>query len=215
MQADLKGYQSTTSGRGEGSSSTENGSEINYPKSLFLIRPLFLSHPLNPIAPGAQASVQAPEGLDLNAWIDAEEEKIASGVTTESTKVKKKKSKKDKGKEKAGKENGKSSSRVLEPSLSDTERAKLKAERLERQRDDPYYITEESSKSKTEFDIDEIPVVRLDVPLPEGQSIFWFSLSGSGLRTFPGRRPHSLSSSSASLFSYREPTAVTHALLYH
>lgn len=38
-------------------------------------------------------------------------------------------------------------------------------ERLERQRDDPYYLTDERPKSTSRVDVDSIPVVRLDMPL--------------------------------------------------
>ena len=44
-------------------------SEPHFPKSLYLIQPLFATYPLNPVAPEAQASVAVPKGLDLNAWI--------------------------------------------------------------------------------------------------------------------------------------------------
>lgn len=75
--------------------------EPRFPKSLYLIRPLFDMYELNPVASSAQASVPIPEGLDLDAWFvppppepvaQAEEE---SAVVSE----KKKKTKKGKGKE--------------------------------------------------------------------------------------------------------------------
>ncbi|KAI5998114.1 adaptin N terminal region-domain-containing protein [Pisolithus albus] len=40
-----------------------------FPKSLYLIHPLFSAYELNPVASAAQASVAVPEGLDLDAWI--------------------------------------------------------------------------------------------------------------------------------------------------
>jgi AP-3 complex subunit delta-1 len=43
--------------------------EPRFPKSLYLIGPLFLSYELNPVAPHAHESVPVPEGLDLDAWI--------------------------------------------------------------------------------------------------------------------------------------------------
>jgi hypothetical protein len=39
-----------------------------FPKSLFLLRPLFAARELGPVAPAAQASVPVPAGLDLDAW---------------------------------------------------------------------------------------------------------------------------------------------------
>jgi hypothetical protein len=38
-------------------------------------------------------------------------------------------------------------------------------ERLEQQRDDPYYLTEDRPRSTPRVDIDSIPIVRLDMPL--------------------------------------------------
>jgi len=43
--------------------------EINFPKSLYLIQPLFSAYELNPVASHAQTSVPIPDGLDLDAWI--------------------------------------------------------------------------------------------------------------------------------------------------
>jgi AP-3 complex subunit delta-1 len=47
----------------------------------------------------------------------------------------------------------------------------LKAERLERMRDDPYYIVDDPSSKPPPLDVDSIPVVRLDdlPPMPKGQ----------------------------------------------
>lgn len=44
-------------------------SQPAFPKSLYLIYPLFNAYELNPVAPAAQESVLVPEGLDLDAWI--------------------------------------------------------------------------------------------------------------------------------------------------
>lgn len=44
-------------------------SEPSFPKSLYLMHPLFTSYELNPVASIAQASVPVPDGLDLDAWI--------------------------------------------------------------------------------------------------------------------------------------------------
>lgn len=44
-------------------------SEPVFPKSLFLLQPLFNSYDLNPVASAAQASVPVPECLNLDAWI--------------------------------------------------------------------------------------------------------------------------------------------------
>ena len=42
--------------------------ELRFPKSLYLIQPLFTPYELNPVAATAQASVVPPEGLNLDAW---------------------------------------------------------------------------------------------------------------------------------------------------
>lgn len=44
-------------------------SEPHFPKSLYLLQPIFSAYQLNPVAPEAQASIPVPEGLDLDAWI--------------------------------------------------------------------------------------------------------------------------------------------------
>jgi AP-3 complex subunit delta-1 len=49
---------------------------------------------------------------------------------------------------------------------SQTNVMQLKAERLERMRDDPYYIMDDRSPKPPAEDIDSIPVIRLDGPLP-------------------------------------------------
>lgn len=43
--------------------------EPRFPKSLYLLDPLFTAYQLNPVAAVAQSSVPIPEGLDLDAWI--------------------------------------------------------------------------------------------------------------------------------------------------
>lgn len=47
----------------------ETSPEPRFPKSLYLVRPLFSSYDLNPVAASAQESVPIPEGLDLVSWI--------------------------------------------------------------------------------------------------------------------------------------------------
>ncbi|EJU02826.1 Adaptor protein complex AP-3 delta subunit [Dacryopinax primogenitus] len=62
VRADLSSYKRTD---GE----TVAPGTPAYPKSLFLVRPLFSAFELNAVAPQAQASVLIPEGLRLNEWI--------------------------------------------------------------------------------------------------------------------------------------------------
>ncbi|KAL1728262.1 adaptin N terminal region-domain-containing protein [Schizophyllum commune] len=152
--------------------------EPHFPKSLYLIRPLFTEYELNPVAAEAQAAVPVPEGLDLDAWI------VPPVVEVEETekpakKSGKKNSKKEGGSSKKGKEkavNGKGKGKAtngdalvpveeVQPETPEerAERERRKAERLERLKDDPYYIMDKSSsKSPAPDDVDAIPVVQLE-----------------------------------------------------
>ncbi|KZP28905.1 Adaptor protein complex AP-3 delta subunit [Athelia psychrophila] len=160
--------------------------EPHFPKSLYLIRPLFNSHELNPVARAAQASVPVPEGLDLDAWIVPSQQRRQE--EQEDAAAKAKKSKKGKGKETNGTKSAKSGKRrqreedlvdsypppepEVETAEERAERERLKAERLERMKDDPYYIMDDSMRNPPPpaIDVDSIPVVRLDdmPPMPKG-----------------------------------------------
>lgn len=157
--------------------------EPQFPKSLYLLRPLFTSYELNPVALTAQASVPIPEGLDLDSWIVPSQQERAIQEDAYDVVRKVKRGKKGKGKETNGTivKNKKRRQRdddpknvytPLEPDL-ETERAereRRKAERLERMRDDPYYIVDDrASKLPPLNDVDSIPVVHLDdlPPMPK------------------------------------------------
>jgi AP-3 complex subunit delta-1 len=74
--------------------------EPRFPKSLYLIRPLFDVYELNPVASSAQASVPIPEGLDLDAWfVPPPPEPVAHAEEESAVVEKKKKAKKGKAKE--------------------------------------------------------------------------------------------------------------------
>lgn len=80
--------------------------EPQFPKSLYLIQPLFSSYALNPVAVEAQASVPVPDGLDLDAWIVPRAKPVVADVVE--AKAKRKKDKKGKGtSELVGDETGK------------------------------------------------------------------------------------------------------------
>jgi AP-3 complex subunit delta len=105
IQADLHAHQSKSQAGLGFSSPVPSTSfdpiasiEPRFPKSLYLIQPLFSSYELNPVAPNAQASVPIPEGLDLDAWIVPPPREVASAAE-ESLGKKIKRSKKGKGKE--------------------------------------------------------------------------------------------------------------------
>lgn len=115
-------------------------SEPSFPKSLYLIQPLFSSHELNPVASIAQASVPVPDGLDLDAWIvpsmqDRVAEEGDDGDVTE-RKIKRNKKGKEKEKEsgsrtkvKGGKKKQKEGGYQEELAPQEEETAEEKAER--------------------------------------------------------------------------------------
>ena len=73
--------------------------ELRFPKSLYLIQPLFASYELNPVAGTAQASIILPEGLDLDAWFSEPPSEVISHVQADDGEVgKTKKIKKGKAK---------------------------------------------------------------------------------------------------------------------
>ncbi|KAH7886244.1 adaptin N terminal region-domain-containing protein [Phlebopus sp. FC_14] len=177
--------------------------EPSFPKSLYLIHPLFSTCELNPVAPAAQASVPVPDGLDLDAWIvPSMEEPLVIDEEEEVVDRKVKKSKKGKEKEsasgtpvktKGGKKKRKEDNASLEEQEQEetpeqrAERERLHAERLERMRDDPFYITDDRPKKPAVEDIDSIPVVRLDdlsPPLPKDEPRR-FALRSSTSRSAP------------------------------
>ncbi|KAI5116434.1 hypothetical protein M0805_000213 [Coniferiporia weirii] len=172
--------------------------EPHFPKSLFLLQPLFSTYVLNPVAPEAQTSIVTPEGLDLDAWIVPRAKpaaKVAEEVVGEVRK--KKKDRKGKGKVKDVGEDGEASKvgakkgKKKEPGAGMTEeeiaeaeeRAKAKARRMEMLRDDPYYIIDDHPKAQHQntVDVESIPVVRLD-GLPPVSSIARNAMPSSLLR---------------------------------
>ncbi|CAA7268078.1 unnamed protein product [Cyclocybe aegerita] len=191
ISADLHSYRPNmqlvspmpTPGPSSGFETSVPSDEPRFPKSLYLIQPLFSAYELNPVAAKAQASVPVPEGLDLDAWIVSppREALPAQAEDRDETSAKKKKRTK-KGKEKEassatrGKKkeligNGNGTLETLTPLESDheapEEKEKRKAERLAQLRDDPYYIIDDKPAKVVE-DIDLIPVVHLDdmPPIP-------------------------------------------------
>ncbi|KAI8990678.1 Ap3d1 protein [Trametes punicea] len=196
IRADLSAYKpkprndllygdSSTNGFGEPSA------EPHFPKSLYLIKPLFSAYELNAVALSAQASVPVPDGLDLDAWIVPWQEEPALGPepgeheAVEGKKAKKGKktaagkSKRGKGKAKAddddedGAARGSASPALIETAEERAERERRRAERLERLRDDPYYLIDDRPSSTMRVnatDVDTIPVVKLDDLPPLSQA---------------------------------------------
>ncbi|TFK42007.1 Ap3d1 protein [Crucibulum laeve] len=184
IQADLNSYRpksQSTSGYSTLAPSlsfeTLPSMEPHFPKSLYLIQPLFNIYELNPVAQNAQASVPVPEGLDLDAWIVPPPREVTPQVEEEGygerrvKKVKKGKTKETNGtKTKSGKKKQKEPLErdVLTPVEPDAEtpegraeRERRKAERQAQLRDDPYYIVDDKPSQPPE-DVDSIPVVRLE-----------------------------------------------------
>ncbi|KAL7424899.1 AP-3 complex subunit delta [Cryptotrichosporon argae] len=134
-----------------------------YPKSLFLFRPLFMSHELNSVAARAQEAVRIPDGLNLDIDIVPASSlgvKDDEGSEREETQVVDLGEGGGEGMEELRrllrdqeKRRRKKKSEMTEEGLA--ERAKRKAARRERLKNDPYYLGEKD-------DVDDIPVVRLD-----------------------------------------------------
>ncbi|KAI0756396.1 adaptin N terminal region-domain-containing protein [Daedaleopsis nitida] len=129
VRADLTAYKpqprdnaimyGDASADGFGEPSSTPTSEPRFPKSLYLMKPLFGAYELNAVAPTAHASVPVPEGLDLDAWIvPMPEEPVPAheGVTDEAPDGKK--SKKSKRKD-AGKSKRKGKGRAREDDAND------------------------------------------------------------------------------------------------
>ncbi|KXN90087.1 AP-3 complex subunit delta-1 [Leucoagaricus sp. SymC.cos] len=181
IAADLNIYRSKASTPAAGPSTalddSSNQADINFPKSLYLIQPLFSAYELNPVAPHAQGSVPIPDGLDLDAWIVPSPQESAA-LVEEAAPEKRKKSKKGKEKETDGRKSKAPSKKktrdvellqdgdILTPVDADVEtpeeRERRKAERREQLKDDPYYIIDDSPRKPTEEEIDAVPVVRLE-----------------------------------------------------
>ncbi|QRW08936.1 AP-3 complex subunit delta-1 [Ceratobasidium sp. AG-Ba] len=192
IQADVKGFEAkraTVVEKTEEASSEAHPptDEPSYPKSMYLLQPLRTSYELNYVAPHAQSAVPVPEGLNLDNWI-VPPPKVKHEVEEVPRKSKKSKTK---GKEKAT--TGKKGKKKSEPEIEETPeekaaREKARAERLERLKDDPYYISDKTSTTPVPpEDVEGIPVVKL-----EGMP----SLSAGGPGTSPrpglaGFRPRS------------------------
>lgn len=158
-----------------GSSSRSDGSpsrseELRFPKSLYLIQPLFTPYELNPVAITAQASVVLPEGLNLDTWfVEPPPQVISQADDADLGKTKKAKKGKAKDLSFNPKLSGQRTSKNGDGALIDTvesdvetpeEIARRKAERLAQLRDDPYYIMDDRPSKVIE--VDSIPVVHLE-----------------------------------------------------
>jgi AP-3 complex subunit delta len=104
INADLDAYRPKPENSDIGSSfDPMTSAEPRFPKSLYLIEPLFSRYELNPVAASAQASVPIPEGLDLDAWIVPSEASAIAEDVVENEEPHVKKSKKGQEREMNGK----------------------------------------------------------------------------------------------------------------
>jgi len=157
------------------------------------------AYPLNPVASAAQANIPIPEGLDLDKWIVPPPKNVLPTTTTEEDeRGRRPKKKKGKQKEANGKVKQKPKNELLqEDALTpapETEEEKVERERvsslhypppprslvltlyfqkrherIERLKDDPYYIFDKEIEKpipSASSDVDSIPIVRLDDLMP-------------------------------------------------
>jgi len=153
------------------------------------------AYPLNPVASAAQANVPIPEGLDLDKWIVPPPKSSLPTPATEEGRGRRPKKKKGKQKEVNGKVKEGPANRLLQEDAlmpaAETEEEKAerervgfisgprwspiltthlqkRQERIERLKDDPYYIFDkmEIEKPPSSLDVDSIPIVRLDDLMP-------------------------------------------------
>ncbi|CCA68714.1 related to Adapter-related protein complex 3 delta 1 subunit [Serendipita indica DSM 11827] len=135
----------------------------DFPKSLLLLRRFFNSYKLRPVAVNANKQVPIPAGLNLDSWITAPPKRALDEDVRERKKKKKSKKGKEKAESTAERVNEGLSKGYVEYNEDEEEAAQRRAERLARQRDDPYYLTDApKSKSVGSPDVDSIPVVRLE-----------------------------------------------------
>ncbi|KAK1923811.1 armadillo-type protein [Papiliotrema laurentii] len=199
VEADLRQHAPPKASTSEGVPGVEGGfgaddsiADPPYPKSLFLLQPLFTSHELNAVATQAQGSVRVPDGLDLDRDFvpgggfpedlekDEEEEAQSedeAGIDLgtgggkgmeELRRVLREQEAEEKAARKGKKAKGKGKKvdgEVLSPEQR-AEKEKRKAARRQKAKDDPYYLYDEKDELKDEVDVDDIPIVRLDLDLP-------------------------------------------------
>lgn len=155
INADLHSYRPKQGGTLEYGDSFASGfesavsNEPHFPKSLFLIRPLFGSYELNPVALTAQESVPIPDGLDLDSWIVPPPQEAlyngANGGLDEANEKEQKKSRKGKGKEtkkskSKGKKRTENDEEFEEPVNPTPQEVETEAQRAERERVSCYFL---------------------------------------------------------------------------
>ncbi|SNX85062.1 related to Adapter-related protein complex 3 delta 1 subunit [Melanopsichium pennsylvanicum] len=132
--------------------------QVKAPRSLDLLSPLFFNHALGPLGVNAQSRVPEPIELDLHAWIvPTESYVVLDGIDLASHP--------DPDDEPVVQ------SLPAKPAvLSAMEKKADREKRLQKQRDDPFYIVdtrntfvkEKQVTGEADEDVDKIPIVRLD-----------------------------------------------------
>ncbi|GAK64807.1 adaptor protein complex AP-3 delta subunit [Moesziomyces antarcticus] len=129
------------------------------PRSLDLLSPLFFNHALGPLGPNAQARVAAPFDVDLQAWIvNPDAYVVLDGIDLAAH-------------AEFDDETIAEAPAAPEPPKPSAKESKAQREaRLQRQRDDPFYIVDSARQPSSaadkggerDDDVDDIPIVRLD-----------------------------------------------------
>ncbi|KAG9122025.1 AP-3 complex subunit delta [Ceratobasidium sp. 392] len=183
IEADVKGFEGRRTAVVEGPEAAIHdppSTEPSYPKSMYLLQPLRMAFELNYVAPHAQSAVPVPEGLNLDHWI------VPPPKAKYEDEIVPKKPKKIKAKTKEKSTTGKKSKKKSELEVEETPeekatREQAKAERLERLKDDPYYISDKKSITPIQSeDVDNIPIVKV-----EGMPSL-LSSAGAGTSPRPG-----------------------------
>ncbi|EST05076.1 Clathrin/coatomer adaptor, adaptin-like, N-terminal [Kalmanozyma brasiliensis GHG001] len=177
IEKDLESYIVTdpsTASNGEVASGKEDeqkGDELTEkasaqtkpPRSLDLLSPPFFNHTLGPLGANAQSRVPEPLDLDLHAWIVPPESFVVLDSIDLSSHLE------------ADDEPFVTSHAPIEPkkaAVPSARESKAQREaRLQKQREDPFYIVDSPAASRSaamrnegqdEEDVDQIPIVRLD-----------------------------------------------------
>jgi AP-3 complex subunit delta-1 len=116
--------------------------ELRFPKSLYLIQPLFTPYELNPVAATAQASIVPPEGLNLDAWFVEPPSEVISYVQADDADAVKTKKKKGKARDLVFNANlsGKKTSKKEDEALINTMESDLETPEEIAQRDKVWVV---------------------------------------------------------------------------
>lgn len=164
IEKDLEAHTPTSAGADKAAEvedlvSEEKPQVAHPPRSLDLLSPLFFNHALGPLGANAQARVAAPFDVDLYAWIvNPDAYVVLDGIDLAAHAD-------------FDEEPTPEAPAAPEPAKPSAKESKAQREaRLQRQRDDPFYIVDSARQPSTaagkggerDDDVDDIPIVRLD-----------------------------------------------------